>query len=537
MKKSNILLILILLLTVFLHGYKIDSIPATLYGDELSFGYNAWSVMTTGKDEYGVLYPLEFRSFGDYKSPLPVYLLIPFIKIFDLSIQSVRYPMVVVSVLIVFVFYLLVKKLTGGKIALLGALLLSICPWYIHLTRGYFETTIGLLFFICAVYFFIRSSSLRNILLSGLFFAVTLYTYFSYRIMLLLFLPLLLYFAIKKLQYPWKKIILFMYVIALLVSPLVYLTVQKNSFSRMNMILNERNSKIAKSVNVDRAELNAIPEIVQHVFHNKFLYWGRDIMVDYFDHFAIRYLYVVGDNAIRYSIGSFGMLYVVELPLSIIGVLAYLLNKPKFWQVVVFWLLVAPFPAAIASTLFATRSLGLLPMLIFFTAYGGVYIFGIIKSLIWKKIVVALILSGYIVCLGTFFTRYFMEYPKTSLSYWDWEGNTAANIALANQPNYDQIYITDYYANVLLALAFHAKIDPYTYLTARQVKYKDTNGNEFIKLGKFYYGSINPADPKNINTLISQNSLYIGSPKNVKSDEKIIHPATGQLIYYIHRTN
>ena len=82
MKKTNLILGLIIILAVFLRFYYIEKIPNGLYSDEASYGYNAFSILETGKDEYGNFMPLAFRSFGDYKAPLYIYFLIPFIKIF-----------------------------------------------------------------------------------------------------------------------------------------------------------------------------------------------------------------------------------------------------------------------------------------------------------------------------------------------------------------------------------------------------------------------------------------------------------------------
>ena len=42
----------------------------------------AYSILKTGRDEYGSPFPLLFRSFDDYKAPIPVYLLVPVFKFF-----------------------------------------------------------------------------------------------------------------------------------------------------------------------------------------------------------------------------------------------------------------------------------------------------------------------------------------------------------------------------------------------------------------------------------------------------------------------
>src|SRR5258706_13079528 len=74
MKKSNLVLALIVLFGAFLRFYHIDTLPPGLYIDEVSIGYNAYTILTTGKDEYGVIFPLFFRSFGDYKPPVYIYM-------------------------------------------------------------------------------------------------------------------------------------------------------------------------------------------------------------------------------------------------------------------------------------------------------------------------------------------------------------------------------------------------------------------------------------------------------------------------------
>ena len=55
MKKHLTLAILLMIMAVsaFLHFYKADQVPACLNADEAAFGYNAYSILKTGKDEFG----------------------------------------------------------------------------------------------------------------------------------------------------------------------------------------------------------------------------------------------------------------------------------------------------------------------------------------------------------------------------------------------------------------------------------------------------------------------------------------------------
>jgi len=78
----------------------------------VAFGYNAYSVLKTGRDEYGRFLPLTFESVGDFKNPFPIYSMIPSIAIFGLNEFSVRFPTALISTLSIPLFYFLFKKLT-----------------------------------------------------------------------------------------------------------------------------------------------------------------------------------------------------------------------------------------------------------------------------------------------------------------------------------------------------------------------------------------------------------------------------------------
>ena len=103
---KRIVLLGILFLAFMLRGFNIGNNPPSVYGDEISFAWNAWSILHTGADEYGITMPLQFKAFNDYKSPIPVYLLVPIFKLFGMNAWSLRMPVVIVSVATVWMTYL-----------------------------------------------------------------------------------------------------------------------------------------------------------------------------------------------------------------------------------------------------------------------------------------------------------------------------------------------------------------------------------------------------------------------------------------------
>src|SRR3989338_7329776 len=105
------LLIAILILAAVLRLYKISSFPAGLNADEAALGYNAYSLLLTGKDEHGHSWPVNLESFGDFKPAGYAYLLIPFIKVFGLTEFAVRLPSAIFGILAVLFIYLLSRDL------------------------------------------------------------------------------------------------------------------------------------------------------------------------------------------------------------------------------------------------------------------------------------------------------------------------------------------------------------------------------------------------------------------------------------------
>ena len=89
-RKINYRLVLILILAAFLRFWQLGRVPPSPDWDEAALGYNAYSLMRTGADEYGQKLPLVLRSFDDYKPAVYAYLAILPIKIFGLNVFAVR---------------------------------------------------------------------------------------------------------------------------------------------------------------------------------------------------------------------------------------------------------------------------------------------------------------------------------------------------------------------------------------------------------------------------------------------------------------
>lgn len=150
MKKGQLVLIAWLVFSAsVLRFTKLNQYPPALFSDEVDLGYQAYSFLKTGADYFGNKFPISFRSFADFRSPVYLYSAVGTISIFGLNEWGVRLPAAVFGVLGILTFFLLILQVSKNfAFSLLSALVLTVLPWHIHYSRAGFEVT-ALFFFLC----------------------------------------------------------------------------------------------------------------------------------------------------------------------------------------------------------------------------------------------------------------------------------------------------------------------------------------------------------------------------------------------------
>ena len=68
----------------------LDKMPPALHQDEACDGYDAYSILTTGRDHHGNFMPIVMQGFNDYRMPLLQYSLVPLVGVFGLKTKIVR---------------------------------------------------------------------------------------------------------------------------------------------------------------------------------------------------------------------------------------------------------------------------------------------------------------------------------------------------------------------------------------------------------------------------------------------------------------
>jgi 4-amino-4-deoxy-L-arabinose transferase-like glycosyltransferase len=162
--------------------------PPGFYRDESAIAYNAYTISATGKDEFGGRFPLFIKSFGDYKSPLYVYLLAAVFKVTGPSIHAARVLSGVLglaAVLVIFVLALAISR--SGLIATAVTLLAGLSPWLFEISRLVFEVALEPVLIASFLLVLWRASSgrwrLAHSLGLGVLLAAIVYTYQAGRIL------------------------------------------------------------------------------------------------------------------------------------------------------------------------------------------------------------------------------------------------------------------------------------------------------------------------------------------------------------------
>jgi 4-amino-4-deoxy-L-arabinose transferase-like glycosyltransferase len=145
-KYTTLLLVLLLVISFALRVWGLSEIPSMLNRDEAALGYNALSLVSTGKDEWGVSWPLSLQSFGDYKLPGYVWATMPFVWATPRSVAAVRLPSVLAGVAIIGLSFLLARDWWGWskQWALITALMVACTPVWFFYSRYAFEALLGL---------------------------------------------------------------------------------------------------------------------------------------------------------------------------------------------------------------------------------------------------------------------------------------------------------------------------------------------------------------------------------------------------------
>lgn len=530
------ILFVIVLLGCFLRFYQVGENPPGLNWDEASLGYNAYSLLKTGADEYGTPFPLSIRSFDDYKPPLYVYLTIPSIALFGLHAFSVRFVSALLGSLAVLVMYGLAKEfLYERKYAgrtyqvlyqyapLLAAFFLAISPWHLQFSRAAYEGNSGLFFFMLGTYLLLRAYRTGSgFIWSGVFFGLTLYAYHSFRLVTPVFLIVVSLIFFRRALKNRTGYLMMMGILCVAVIPVIISFFSAaGTGSRLSMVTIFTGHDVLASsierIQYDQEQGYPFSELV----HNRRIVYVLSAAKAYLDHFDPRYLFIFGDGGKHHHAADFGMLYLVDVVFLAVGSIVATTQMTKRRLALFALLFIAPIAAAITTgTPHPVRAIAMVPVFHILTAIGIIFI--VYKSMsfkraYWYSIVTTCIVLAYAGNIMYYFHQYYVHTPIEYGYFWQAGHRELFTKIKSVEEQYDSIIVTYYYDQPYIFYLFYNGIDPVWYQ-----KNWDTNGTGqtdrmYRKIGKYEFRPIDWNQDK-----LRPNTLIVGAPSEIPHDAPYI---------------
>lgn len=323
----------ILLLAAVLRLAWLGELPAGLSHDEAVKGYDAWSILHTGRDQYGSRLPLVFRALGDQREAVLPYAIVLSEAVLGPTDFAVRLPTALAGIALVAAIFALGRELYGSRVGLLAALFLACSPWHVQVSRLAFRA--GLLPLTTVAGLWLLLMALRRprlMVAAGATLGLGLHTYLAARP----FVPLL--------------------VLGLIV---IYrdalLPAQAITGSRLRGLWSRPLVPLLAGV-----ALMTLPLAIWAVLHpaefaghaaasvgsGSLAQQATDVIRRYVVYFGPRHLLTQGDPYPVPSTGRFGALYWPLLPCLLVGVFQLMRRRGRGDLLLLWWLAAAPVAAA-----------------------------------------------------------------------------------------------------------------------------------------------------------------------------------------------
>lgn len=419
----------VVIIAVGVRIWKFGDIPHGFNQDEAMAALEAFSLAEHGTDHYGMSFPVYFTAWiTSQMNVLLSYVLIPFFKLFGPSVLVVRLPLLLFSLVSLYIAFRFSYKLFGKNAALAILFIIAINPWQIMMSRWALEANLFPHFLLYGSYLlYLGFEKKRYVYLSMIVFGIAMYSYgIAYYLVPLLLLIVCVYMI-------WTKSIKLYEVLICIV---LYAVVAWPIFAMMAVNFFE--------LNTIELPFMTIPYFEQGERMNDVLFFSDNIRQQIVTNVLclVCIVFFQVEDSLWNSIPEIGPLYFIAIPLFFFGIALFIdeyRNKNSKCREGVFVLLAlfvsSMFSGIITNNVNLNRINAIMFPMLFMIGYA---IYHICKRL--KMATIPLLLM-FALLFGSFSYAYFTGDYSIRLGYEFYYGfSDAANYI--KDMEYEKLYVT-----------------------------------------------------------------------------------------------
>jgi 4-amino-4-deoxy-L-arabinose transferase-like glycosyltransferase len=417
---------------------RLGSLPPALFRDEAEKAYNAWAILSTGRDLSGDFLPLFIKVFGVTTSAVYQYAAIPFVWLLGLNEWSARLPAALAGVATIAVTHAWISRERGRDAALWTTLFLALSPWHIVFSRWAQQGIFLPLLLASAMLgwqLFLKGRRI-GLPFAGIMLALTIYTYDVAR----LFVPMLMLAAgviyFGELRKRWRETLVAGLVFLVFAMPTLILLLARTEDAQARF----------RAISIFQEGASAGPVILR-------------FLANYFNHFSPSFLLFDGDPELRHSAGI-GVLTGAECLALGAGILCALYHRRRQDLLLLSWLLLFPVAASLTreGIPHALRCIVAIPAIQAIAGIGLEWIAVNIRRNRCKAFRQAYVFLSILAFLP-FAHLYFVRYAARSAFHWQYGVKQALELVRPEMDKIDRVVLYNIVGGDFL-VAFYDHIPP-----------------------------------------------------------------------------
>ncbi len=435
----------------------------------MDVGYQAYSLLKTGRDYFAHPLPLFVQSFADFRTPILIYSAVPLIKAFGLSAFSVRFVSLIWGILAIPLIFIVTRRLLPAQkySGYFAAIIIGFSIWHVHYSRISFEATSLVTLLLASFCLWLTSLTKHKYLpLASVIAGLVPYSYSTGKLFLaFLVISFVIIFRKSLANITTRKKVLSLIILLIVAAPCYYDSIFGKSNMRFHDLAiwtdptlgSEIDSLRQQSYLSYRSEegVGVSPRMVDKVLYNKPVLVLDKFIKNYFSAFSTDFLFLTGDKELRHSpgINLVGQLYIPEIVILIAGLIVIFSSRNPKAKFLLLWLLLAPIASALTrdGAGHATRLITLLPVLLIVCTLGFFRLS--------KKIRMAFI-AFYLIAIFQSFGNNFTLYRVDSAAPFQWGYSDMINKAISYSKQYDKVILDFHNDSALMAYLFTTTYSP-----------------------------------------------------------------------------